>query len=129
MTYNDSYTHSKEETICITFDIGATVSVDSIIVNPTVTDCKMILELEKNKAFSKTLQFWFPLSFFDASSDLPVDLSSFSASDFVIPKHQTPDGKVFVIWQDRVSIGITDSRRHENTPVTINSRREDDRYN
>ena len=37
VTYNNHYTHSNGEPVCITFDIGATVSVNAIIGLPTLT--------------------------------------------------------------------------------------------
>ena len=75
------------------------------------------------------MQLWLPLSFLDASTDLPVDSSSFSESDFFRPKQQTTSRKAFFVHQERVSIGITDGSRHENTPFTINSRWEENLSN
>ena len=75
------------------------------------------------------MQIWFPLSFLDASPGLPVNSSSFSASELVRPKQQTPARKAFIIQQKCVAIGITDVPGHENTPVTINNRWENDLYN
>ena len=90
MTYITRYNHYNGEPVCITFVLGETVSVNSIIEFPTLTSWKMILDLEKNKAFSKTMQIWLPLSFLDASPGLPLNSSSFSAYDFVRPNQQTP---------------------------------------
>ena len=67
MTYNTCYNNSNGEPFCITFGHGATVSVNAIIGIPTLTAWKMILYLDENRAFSKTMQLWFPLSFLDAS--------------------------------------------------------------
>ena len=75
------------------------------------------------------MQLWFPLSFLDASTALPVDSSSLSASDFVRLKQQTPAVKYFIIQQECVNVGITDGPRHENTLVTINNRWEEDLSN
>ena len=87
------------------------------------------LDLDENKAFSKTMQLWLPLSFWDASPGLLLYFSSFSASYFIRPKQQTPDRKAFVIHQEFVAIGSTDNFRHDNTPVTVNTRWEDDLSN
>ena len=103
------------------FGFGATVYDNSIIGLPTPTAWKMILDLDENKAFSKTMQIWLPLSFLDASPGLPLNLSSFSAYDFVRPNQQTPSVKAFIIQQERVAISIADGPRHNNTPVTINN--------
>ena len=51
VTYNTSYTHSNGEPFCITFGIGTTVSVNATIGLPTLTARKMILDIDKNKAF------------------------------------------------------------------------------
>ena len=121
VTYNTCYNHPNGEPVCITFDLGATVSVDAIVGLPTLTAWKIILDLDENKAFSKTMQIWFPFSFLDASPGLPIDSSSFSASDFVGPNQKTPDRKGFIIQQEHVAIGITDGPRHNNPPVTTNN--------
>ena len=81
-----------------------------------------MLDLDKNKAFSKTMQLWLPLFFLDASTGLPIDLSSFSASDFVRTKQQKTAEKSFIIQKERVALGITDGPRHDNPPVTTNNR-------
>ena len=121
MTYNTCYTHFNGEPVCITFNIRATVSTNSILGIPTLTSWEMILDLDQNKAFSKTMQIWFPLLFSDSSPGLPIDSSFFSASDFVRPKQQTPSGKAFIIQQKRVTFGITYCPRHDN-PLIIDDR-------
>ena len=86
VAYNTFYTNSNVQPVSITFSIGATISGNDIIRLATLTDWKLILDLDKNKAFSKTIQRRFPLSFLDASPDLPLYSSYFSASYFVRPK-------------------------------------------
>ena len=127
--YNTCYTNSNGELVCINFGLGIAVSVNAIIRLPTLTDWKTILDLEENKAFSKTMQLWLQLYFLGASPDLPIDSSSFSSSEFIKPKQQTLPGKPFIIQQERVAFGITDGNRHENTPVTTNNRWDDDLSN
>ena len=51
MTYNTCYNNSNGEPFCITFGIGTTVSVNATIGLPTLTARKMILDIDKNKAF------------------------------------------------------------------------------
>ena len=75
------------------------------------------------------MQLWFPLLFLDAYPGLPIDSSSFNASEFVSPNQQTPVGKSFIIQKEQAAIGITDGTRHGNPPVTTNNRWEDDLYN
>ena len=99
MTKNTFYNHSNKEPVLFTFGLGATVSANVINGLPTLTDWKMILYLDENKAFSKTMLLWFPLSFLDDSPDLPVDSLSFSASNFVTPNQQTPTKIMFIIEQ------------------------------
>ena len=120
VTYNTSYNHSNGELVCITFGLVATVSINAVIGIPTLTAWKMILDLDENKAFSKTMQIWFPF-FLYASPGLSRYSSSFSASEFVKPNQNTPSGKAFIIQQQRVTIGITDGPRHDNPPVTTNN--------
>ena len=85
MTYSTHYTDSNGEPVCITSGLGETVSINAIIGLPALTTWKIILDLDENKAFSETMQLWFPLSFSDASPGLPVDSSPFSEYDFVRP--------------------------------------------
>ena len=54
-TYNTRYTHSSGEPVRITFGLGSTVSVNVIIVLPTLTACKMILDIDENKVYSKSM--------------------------------------------------------------------------
>ena len=93
VTYNTCYTHSNGEPVFITFFLDATVSVNAIIELSTLIAWKNILDLDENKAFSKTMQLWFPFSFLDASPVLPVYSSYFSASGLVRPNQQTPPVK------------------------------------
>ena len=90
VTFNTRYTQSNVEP---GLSIGATVSVNAIIGLPTLTDRKRILDIDENKASSKTMQLWLPLPFLDASPGLPIHSLSFSASDPVRQKQQTPSGK------------------------------------
>ena len=127
--YNTYYTHSNGKPVQNTFSHGEIVSVNAIIGLPTLTSQKRILDLDENIASSKTMQLWFPLLFLDSSPGLPIDSASFSASDLIITKQQTPVGKSFVIHQVHVAIGITDGPRHDNPPVTTKNRWEDDLFN
>ena len=68
------------------------------------------------------MQLWSPLLFLDAYPVLPIDSSSFNASEFVRQNQHTPVGKSFIIQKERVAIWITDSTRHGNPPVTTNNR-------
>ena len=129
MIYSTRYTHSNEEPVRITFGLVATLSANVIIVLQNLTAWKIILDLDENKTISKTMQLWLPLTSLDASLGLVVCSSYLSASDLVRPKKQTLSGKKIVIRQERVDIRINDGPRHENTPVTINSRWEDNLSN
>ena len=71
--YNTSYTHSNGKPVCITFGLGVKFSAYVIIGLPTLTALKIILDLDENKTFSKTMQLWFPFSFLDASPGLPIN--------------------------------------------------------
>ena len=99
VTYNTCYTHSNVEPVCITFGLGATVSVNSVIGLPTLTTQKRILYLDENKASSKNMQLWFPLLFLNAYRDLPIYLFSLNTSYLVKKKQHTPSGKAFIIHQ------------------------------
>ena len=68
VTYNTRYIHSNGEPVCITFSLGATVSVNAIIGLPILTGWKndfyiltKIKHFQKLCIFGSHCHFWMPL--------------------------------------------------------------------
>ena len=82
----------------VSLGLGSYVAVNAIFGLPSLTECRMILDFNENKAHSKLMQIQFPLSLTEASTGLQKSID-FAPDHFVLPNQQTYLEKSFVITQ------------------------------
>ena len=73
----------------LSLGLGKAITVNAIIGIPTFKTWKLILDLEANRATSKTLGIYFDLCFEHAAKKLPKDVI-FDSMNFVRPPRPTP---------------------------------------
>ena len=84
VTYKRRYTDVKGDMVLLSFGLGEAISVNAILGLPTLRSWKMVLDIEKNQANSKTLNQYFELSYQHADTGLPSGIT-FSHENFICP--------------------------------------------
>ena len=103
VTYKTRYTDTHGKPMLLSFGLGKSVAVNALIGLPTLTACKMILDLHENKAHSKEASIWFPITLSKAASGLPNHVN-FSENSFIRPKHTPTSVSTYTITPQQKSV-------------------------
>ena len=120
--------------ITLAFGLGEDISVIAIIGLPTFKLWKIVLDVDDNKATSKTLGRYFDLSYQHAASGLPPGVA-FEKTDFIIPPWPNPIGQSLAIQllvtkinpvvvtsdEDNVVLKLTQNSSNTHSPDNMNS--------
>ena len=87
-TYKTCYTKVDGTPVKFNFGVGSSVYVNAIVGLPSLTDCKMILDFNESKSYSKAIYISFPLSLTEVFTGSQKSID-FSPADLIQPKQQT----------------------------------------
>ena len=91
VTYKTRYVDTAGAPVELSLGLGKAITVNAIIGIPTFKTWKLILNLEANRATSKTLGVYFDLCFEHAAKRLPKDVI-FDSINFVRLPRPSPTG-------------------------------------
>ena len=77
--------------VTLSFGLGTAIAVNAIIGLPTFKKWKLILDLDAERATSKSLNVYFDLCFEHAARGLPKDVT-FDSKQFIRPARQNATG-------------------------------------
>ena len=89
--YHTRYINDKKEHELLSFGLGHGIAVNGLIGLPTLRAWKMVIDLDDNKMYSKSMQLRWDMEFLDAARGLPSDVT-FDPDQFVRPKAPTKEG-------------------------------------
>jgi hypothetical protein len=89
--YYTRYINEKEDHELLCFGLGRGIAVNGLIGLPTLRAWKMVIDLDENRVYSKSMRLQWKMEFIDAARGLPSDVT-FDPAQFVRPSAPTKEG-------------------------------------
>ena len=96
VTYYTQHKTADGEPVIISFGLGKSVLVNTIVGIPTIKKLKMVIDYDEDKCLSKALKLWFPLCYKEAATGLPPHIN-FNYEDFVRPQTHPPTTSQYLL--------------------------------
>ena len=116
VTYKTRYTDVNGKMLTISFGLGDSISVNTIIGLPTFRAWELVLNLSSNRVSSKLLDVDFDLSYQHAATGLPSTVT-FDTSDFIQPVRSTKIGTMLSTQVDSTNEPESSLTNNDNIVV------------